>query len=116
MFGNPGVLLRRLLALAALLLAGAAAAALPPPWSEAGLLLSDAAQPPGAYATERVMPAPQVVPLPDDVSFETAAAAMLQGMTVEYLFHRTTPLNPGADCRKSPPASDKSAPNNTWKR
>ena len=34
-----------------------------------------AAQPPGAYATERVMPAPQVVPLPDDVSFETAAAA-----------------------------------------
>ena len=54
-----------------------------------------AAQPPGAYATERVMPAPQVVPLPDDVSFETAAAAMLQGMTVEYLFHRTTPLNTG---------------------
>lgn len=57
MFGNPGVLLRRLLALAALLLAGAATAALPPPWSEAGLLLSDAAQPPGEaapWATQRL--------------------------------------------------------------
>ncbi|MCB1357109.1 MAG: quinone oxidoreductase [Maritimibacter sp.] len=54
-----------------------------------------AAQPPGAYASERVMPAAHVVPLPDDISFEVAAAAMLQGMTVEYLFHRTTPLNPG---------------------
>ncbi|PIE07473.1 MAG: quinone oxidoreductase [Rhodobacterales bacterium] len=54
-----------------------------------------AAKPPGAYATERVMPAAQVVPLPDDISFEVAAAAMLRGMTVEYLFHRTTPIAPG---------------------
>ncbi|MCB1337889.1 MAG: quinone oxidoreductase [Maritimibacter sp.] len=54
-----------------------------------------AAQPPGAYATERVMPAKHVVPLPDGISFETAAGAMLQGMTVEYLFHRTTPLTRG---------------------
>ena len=54
-----------------------------------------ASQPPGAYASARVMPAAHVVPLPDDISFEVAAAAMLQGMTVEYLFHRTTPLNPG---------------------
>ena len=37
-----------------------------------------AAQPPGAYATERVMPASHVVPLPDEISFEVAAAAMLQ--------------------------------------
>lgn len=54
-----------------------------------------ASNPPGAYATERVMPAAQVVPLPDDISFEVAAAAMLQGMTVEYLFHRTTPIKAG---------------------
>lgn len=54
-----------------------------------------AAQPPGAYATERVMPAKHVVRLPDGISFETAAGAMLQGMTVEYLFHRTTPLARG---------------------
>ena len=33
--------------------------------------------------------------LPDAVSFETGAAIMLQGMTVEYLFHRTTPLKRG---------------------
>jgi len=76
-----------------------------------------AAQPPGAYATERVMPAPQVVPLPDDVSFETAAAAMLQGMTVEYLFHRTTPLNTGDTVLFHPlPAGSGSSPANGQNR
>ncbi|MBI6629750.1 quinone oxidoreductase family protein [Pontibaca salina] len=54
-----------------------------------------AATPPGAYCDMRVMPAAQVCPLPDDISFEEGAAMMLQGMTVEYLFHRTTPLQPG---------------------
>ncbi len=54
-----------------------------------------AANPPGAYCGARVMPAAQVVPLPDEISFSTAAAMMLQGMTVEYLFHRTTPLKAG---------------------
>ena len=54
-----------------------------------------AAMPPGAYSEARVMPAAQVCPLPDGLSFETAAAAMLQGLTVEYLFHRTTPLARG---------------------
>ncbi|MBM1816498.1 quinone oxidoreductase family protein [Pseudosulfitobacter pseudonitzschiae] len=51
-----------------------------------------AAQPPGAYCEARVMPAAQVCPLPDDISFEQGAAMMLKGMTVEYLLHRTTPL------------------------
>lgn len=54
-----------------------------------------AATPPGAYTQARVMPAAQVCPLPDDISFDQAAAMMLKGMTVEYLFHRTTPLKPG---------------------
>lgn len=54
-----------------------------------------AANPPGAYAEARVMPAAQVCPLPDGISFEEAAAIMLQGMTVEYLFHRVWPLEPG---------------------
>ncbi len=54
-----------------------------------------AAAPPGAYSEARVMPAAQVCPLPDGVSFDTAAAMMLKGMTVEYLFHRTTPLRRG---------------------
>jgi NADPH:quinone reductase len=54
-----------------------------------------AAMPPGAYCDARVMPAAQVCPLPDEITFEDAAAIMLQGMTVEYLFHRTTPLKAG---------------------
>ena len=54
-----------------------------------------ASQPPGSYSEARVMPAAQVCPLPDGISFEEGAAMMLKGMTVEYLFHRTTPLTSG---------------------
>jgi NADPH2:quinone reductase len=54
-----------------------------------------ASTPTGAYAEARVMPAAQVCPLPDDISFEQGAAFMLKGLTVEYLFHRTTPLQKG---------------------
>ena len=54
-----------------------------------------AAQPPGAYTEARVMPAAQVCPLPDGISFEEGAAMMLKGMTVQYLFHRTTPIRRG---------------------
>ena len=54
-----------------------------------------ASNPPGAYAEARVMPAAQVCPLPDGISFEEGAAMMLKGRTVEYLFNRTTPLTAG---------------------
>lgn len=54
-----------------------------------------ASMPPGAYSEARVMPAAQVCRLPDEISFEQAAAIMLQGLTVEYLFHRTTPIAAG---------------------
>jgi NADPH2:quinone reductase len=54
-----------------------------------------AAMPPGSYCAERVMPAAQVCPLPDGIDFETGAAMMLKGLTVQYLFHRTTPLKKG---------------------
>jgi NADPH:quinone reductase len=54
-----------------------------------------AAQPPGAYTTERVMPAAQVCPLPDAIGFDEGAAMMLKGLTVVYLFHRTVPLKAG---------------------
>jgi len=54
-----------------------------------------ACRPPGAYADVRVMPAGSLVKLPDSISFETAAAMMLQGLTVQYLFHRTFPLKGG---------------------
>jgi len=54
-----------------------------------------ASQPPGSYCEARVMPAAQVCPLPDAISFEEGAAMMLKGLTVQYLFHRTTPLKKG---------------------
>lgn len=54
-----------------------------------------AANPPGAYAEARVMPAAQVCPLPDAISFEEGAAMMLKGLTVDYLFNRTTPIARG---------------------
>lgn len=54
-----------------------------------------AARPPGAYAQLRTMPAAVLVSLPDAIDFETAAAMMLQGMTVQYLFRRTYRLQGG---------------------
>ena len=54
-----------------------------------------AAQPLGAYAEARVMPAKGLVKVPDDVSFELAAAAMLQGMTAQYLLRRTYKVQKG---------------------
>jgi NADPH2:quinone reductase len=50
-----------------------------------------ASQPPGAYCTARVMPAKNVVKLPDAISFETGAAMMLKGLTAQYLLRRTLP-------------------------
>ncbi|MCD4483690.1 quinone oxidoreductase [Chromobacterium vaccinii] len=49
----------------------------------------------GAYSIERLIAAEHLVKLPDGVSDETAACAMLQGMTVEYLVQRTFPVQPG---------------------
>ena len=51
-----------------------------------------AGRPPGAYAELRVMPASVLVKLPESIDFETGAAMMLQGLTVQYLFRRTFPL------------------------
>ncbi len=62
---------------------------------KAGDRAAYAAAPPGAYAEARVMPAAQVCPLPEGISFEEGAAMMLKGLTVEYLFNRTTPLASG---------------------
>ncbi|WP_158964576.1 quinone oxidoreductase family protein [Chachezhania sediminis] len=54
-----------------------------------------ASAPPGAYTEARVMPAAQVCPLPDGIGYDTAAAMMLKGLTVEYLLERTTPIARG---------------------
>lgn len=54
-----------------------------------------AGRPNGAYADVRVMPADILLKLPDAISFETGAAMMLQGLTVQYLFRRTAQLKRG---------------------
>jgi NADPH2:quinone reductase len=49
----------------------------------------------GAYAEANNVPADRVVKLPDGVSDEVAAAAMLKGMTAQYLLKRTFPVQRG---------------------
>ena len=49
----------------------------------------------GSYSERRVMPTDQLVPVPDGVDSETAAAAMLKGMTSWYLCRRTYRLGAG---------------------
>jgi NADPH2:quinone reductase len=50
---------------------------------------------PGSYATHVLVPAASLVPIPDAVSTEVAAAVMLQGMTAHYLTHGVRETKPG---------------------
>jgi NADPH2:quinone reductase len=52
----------------------------------------------GSYAEYAVVPAAQLVKVPDDIDFVTAAGVMLQGMTAHYLTHSTYALKPGDTC------------------
>jgi NADPH2:quinone reductase len=58
---------------------------------KAGDRAAYASNPPGAYSSARVMPAKNVVELPDAIDFETGAAMMLKGLTVQYLLKKTLP-------------------------
>ena len=49
----------------------------------------------GAYAAERLLPADRAVKLPDNITYEQAAAMMLKGMTVQYLLNRTYKVGKG---------------------
>lgn len=49
----------------------------------------------GSYAEYAAVPADRLVPVPQGVSDQQAAAAMLQGMTAHYLSHDTYPLKKG---------------------
>ncbi len=62
---------------------------------EPGDRVAYAAPPVGAYAEARLIPADRLVPLPDDIADESAAAMMLQGMTAHYLLHRTYEVKAG---------------------
>jgi NADPH2:quinone reductase len=54
--------------------------------------------PAGSYADERLLPAARAFPVPEGISFETAAAAMTKGMTVYYLIFETHRLKAGESC------------------
>ena len=49
----------------------------------------------GAYAEYVVVPAAKLVPVPAELDLNSAAAALLQGMTAHFLTHRTYPLKAG---------------------
>ena len=49
----------------------------------------------GAYAELHTLPASKVVKLPDFIDFETAAASLLKGLTVQYLLRQTYELKGG---------------------
>ena len=52
----------------------------------------------GSYAEYAVVPASQLVKIPDGIDLDSAAAVMLQGMTAHYLTHSTFPLSSGQTC------------------
>lgn len=49
----------------------------------------------GAYSEYRVIPADDVIALPDSINDQTAAALMLKGLTAHYLLRRTYPVKKG---------------------
>ena len=53
------------------------------------------AAPMGAYSEARLIPADRLIKLPDSIDDRTAAAMMLKGLTVQYLFRQTFPLKGG---------------------
>ena len=51
--------------------------------------------PPGAYTQARLMPADRLVKLPSAIDDQTAGAAMLKGLTAQFLLRRTYAVQPG---------------------
>jgi NADPH2:quinone reductase len=49
----------------------------------------------GSYAEYAAVPADRLIKIPDELDFNQAAAAMLQGMTAHYLTHSTYPIKRG---------------------
>ena len=49
---------------------------------------------PGTYAEKRTVPADKLVPIPDGVTDEVAAAVLLKGLTAQYLLRRTFRVGP----------------------
>lgn len=51
--------------------------------------------PPGAYSSERLLPAAFAVPVPEGVSDEQAATIFFKALTAQYLIKTTAPVQPG---------------------
>ncbi len=49
----------------------------------------------GSYCQVRLIRAEHVLPIPDEIDDQTAAAAMIKGMTAQYLLRQTYPVKPG---------------------
>lgn len=49
----------------------------------------------GSYSQERLLPAAKLIPIPEGVSFDVAAAIALKGLTACYLLEMTFPVQPG---------------------
>jgi NADPH2:quinone reductase len=64
-------------------------------WVKAGDRVAYAGGPPGAYSEVRLVPAGRLVKIPEGVSDRTAAAAMLKGLTTQYLLRQTYKVQPG---------------------
>ncbi|WP_405226611.1 quinone oxidoreductase family protein [Lentisalinibacter sediminis] len=62
---------------------------------EIGQRVAYTGRPPDAYAEARLIDADLLVPLPDAIGDETAAAAMLKGLTAWYLLKRSYPVRSG---------------------
>ncbi|MCP4381949.1 MAG: zinc-binding dehydrogenase [Hyphomicrobiales bacterium] len=54
-----------------------------------------ACEPVGAYAEMRTMDAALLIPLPDNIGDEVAAAVFLKGLAVEFLIHAVHPVKAG---------------------
>ncbi len=52
----------------------------------------------GSYATHALVAAERLVPLPDGIGFDEAAAVLFQGLTAHYLATSTFPLTAGSSC------------------
>ena len=65
-----------------------------PGWSP-GDRVAYATGPLGAYSERRVLPVGVLVRVPDSVDDRTAAAAILKGLTVQYLLRQTYDVGPG---------------------
>lgn len=64
-------------------------------WLKPGDRVAYGGGPIGAYCEQRLIKADRLCRIPDNISFEQAAAMMLKGMTVQYLIRRTYQVKAG---------------------